>query len=271
MRPHPLTIAILAVLGLTGAAAQDVPWTVFVEEAELLASPEVSAPEVGVLHMGDAVSGELFVDPESDAEWLVVQRDGAAAYVSLNALHRVHPANVRDGDLPIGEEVVNRWWGLPLDYEPSDLVPIPGEFCLREGRLYQLRREACEALVQMLRAARRDGVDIQVVSAHRSSDYQERRLRETVARRGPGQRVVARPGHSEHQLGTTVDLSDPKGEHATRPSFATTPQGRWLAEHAREFGFVQSYTEANTEETGYDPEAWHFRYMGRSGTQVGSD
>jgi zinc D-Ala-D-Ala carboxypeptidase len=75
-------------------------------------------------------------------------------------------------------------------------------------------------------------------------------------------RASARPGHSEHQLGTTLDL----GTDAAAPwtmDFAATGTGRWLAAHAVDFGFVVSYPEGPSDATCYDAEPWHVRWVGR--------
>ncbi len=45
--------------------------------------------------------------------------------------------------------------------------------------------------------------------------------------------------------------------------FARTPGGRWLARNAWRFGFVVRYQPATTAVTGYAPEPWHLRYVGR--------
>jgi LAS superfamily LD-carboxypeptidase LdcB len=45
--------------------------------------------------------------------------------------------------------------------------------------------------------------------------------------------------------------------------FAATPAGRWLAEHAHEYGFVISYPDGATAVTCYEFEPWHLRYVGR--------
>ena len=75
-------------------------------------------------------------------------------------------------------------------------------------------------------------------------------------------RVSARPGHSEHQLGTTIDFartSAPPGAG----NFAATPTGRWLARNAADFGFVMSYPKGSSDVTCYAAEPWHFRWIGR--------
>jgi hypothetical protein len=62
---------------------------------------------------------------------------------------------------------------------------------------------------------------------------------------------AARPGHSEHQLGTAVDLRLPTSAAIT-----------WLAEHARDHGFALSYPNGKQRITGYRPEPWHVRFVG---------
>jgi D-alanyl-D-alanine carboxypeptidase len=74
--------------------------------------------------------------------------------------------------------------------------------------------------------------------------------------------VSARPGHSEHQLGTTIDLARGPAAPWTE-AFDETPTGRWLALHGAEFGFVMSYPKGGRATTCYDAEPWHFRWIGR--------
>jgi D-alanyl-D-alanine carboxypeptidase len=73
---------------------------------------------------------------------------------------------------------------------------------------------------------------------------------------------VAKPGHSEHQLGTAVDVAGADDETVLKTEFGDTPAGKWLTAHAPAFGFAISYTAANRATTGYIPEPWHYRYVG---------
>jgi len=72
----------------------------------------------------------------------------------------------------------------------------------------------------------------------------------------------AKPGTSQHQLGTTVDFG------SIDDSFAYTEAGKWLFAHADEFGFSLSYPENGLSITGYQYESWHYRYIGRAGTEL---
>ncbi len=242
---------------------QDAPYTLF---ADTLAreQPTDASGVCRVYTAGLQVTGTaIHVNPETDEEWLETEIDGSPAFVSMTALLRVHPDNLQDGDLAIGREVVDRWWGVPIEYEPGDLEPIPPNWTIPDGKDYRLRREALAAVLKMLEAAANDDVDMRIISAYRPGIRQRALYLAACDRDGNGQRYSARPGHSEHQLGTTVDLTDPDQRYNFEHAFQDTPQGQWLAANAASFGFRRSYTDDNTAETGYISEPWHWRYHGR--------
>ena len=73
----------------------------------------------------------------------------------------------------------------------------------------------------------------------------------------------ARPGHSEHQLGTALDLTSP-GWNGRFGNWATeTAEGRWLADNAWRHGFVMSYPLGSQDVTCFSYEPWHYRWIGR--------
>jgi hypothetical protein len=78
----------------------------------------------------------------------------------------------------------------------------------------------------------------------------------------------ARPGHSEHQLGTALDLGADGARAPWEQHFSRTAQGRWVTAHAWEFGFLVSYTPGARARTCYSAEAWHVRYVGRAETRA---
>ena len=122
-------------------------------------------------------------------------------------------------------------------------------------------------LRKMAAAARDAGAAIAVQSAYRSYQGQVTTFAGWVAQSNEEQarKVSARPGHSEHQLGTALDLRS--ADDTTPPwsldDFATTPAGAWLHDHAWEYGFVMSYPRGEADETCYAYEPWHYRYVGR--------
>lgn len=248
----------------THGAPIDTPWTVHVDRLNVHAKPTLMAPILGALETGNQISGQFNLIVESDEEWLQIDVHGLPGHAPMMGLHRVHPRNRQQLDLftnlPIGEEIVNRWWGIPLEYEPDDLVALPlGYTAEQPGREYLLRKEAATMVMALIDAAREDGLDMRVSSPYRSGQYQQQIYGNAVARRGLSQRASAPPGHSEHQLGTTVDFSNPNTRRFLNNS---DPRHAWLRENGHRFGFRQTYTADNRHETGYIEEPWHWRYMG---------
>ena len=162
------------------------------------------------------------------------------------------------------DPIDGRWVGpgheLAQDYGPRDLVDLEPPLASRAG--IRVRAATRRALVALADSARADGVELRVVSGYRSWAYQARLFERAVDEHGADQRWVARPGQSEHQLGTAVDFADAALQHVTEQSFGLTPEGRWLRENGRRFGFVLSFTVENEAETGIRPEPWHLRYVG---------
>ncbi|GAB3068865.1 hypothetical protein GCM10027080_07380 [Pedococcus soli] len=150
----------------------------------------------------------------------------------------------------------------PKSYAPSGLVQP--DVATING--HKLRRDAAAALKTMIDAARAEGAGrIALLSGYRSYSYQVQVYNAEVALRGvaAADKVVARPGYSEHQTGLGMDLS-PVGDPSCNDyrCIGNTPQGRWLAANAPRFGFVLRYESGRTPTTGYSPEPWHFRYLG---------
>ena len=143
---------------------------------------------------------------------------------------------------------------VPLDYAPTDLVSLGGR--------YQLRAEAAQAMRAMLAGAAAHGLTITVQSAYRSYDYQVGVFTAQVARFGQtkAEIQVARPGYSEHQTGLAADVGG--GGCDIDRCFGTNDEGRWVAAHAAEYGWVVRYPDGKTDVTGYRYEPWHVRYVG---------
>lgn len=164
-------------------------------------------------------------------------------------------------DLPIGGEDPYRLASLPSDFRPTDLVKLPVQSCHYGNQLY-LRREAAISLMNMVNAAAAEGLTLRVVSAFRDNGHQTRLYNRAVARGGKDQKMVARPGKSEHNLGTTVDLTNNE-KHALKRSFGDTPEGRWLAYNAARFGWKMTVM-SGTGRRSHNDEPWHLRYLGGS-------
>lgn len=155
--------------------------------------------------------------------------------------------------------LVNKFNYLTSDYEPKDMVQLPEEYS--NGKL-ELRQVAAEALDELIMAAKEDGYNINVVSAYRSYKTQERLYSSYVERSGEeaADSYSARPGYSEHQTGLAVDLQ--AGNYKYN-DFAKTEESKYVAAHAHEYGFILRYQTGKRYITGYIPEAWHIRYVGK--------
>jgi D-alanyl-D-alanine carboxypeptidase len=122
-------------------------------------------------------------------------------------------------------------------------------------------------LAAMAAAARAAGRPIQVVSADRSYATQAAVFADNERRYGYAYalRRSARAGHSEHQLGTTLDITHAGGAIPwSYADWATHPTGAWMRDNAWRFGFVMSYPKGREPMTCYDYEPWHYRYVGRA-------
>ncbi|KQW53595.1 hypothetical protein ASC77_04820 [Nocardioides sp. Root1257] len=153
--------------------------------------------------------------------------------------------------------VVNKKHPLPSDYRPAiSLV-----------RGYQVATPAAGELTRLLDASDDADLGFKIASAFRSYDYQAGVYANVVTSSGQeaADQVSARPGHSEHQTGLAADLVTPANPACDfEACFARTPGGRWLAQHAWEYGFILRYQPGSTAVTGYSPEPWHLRFVGRA-------
>ena len=157
--------------------------------------------------------------------------------------------------------VVDTVLRLPSRYAPSDLVPA-SRAGVHGGGL--VRRIAIADLRDLVRAAKA-GVPLAIQSAYRSERRQASVFAGWVAQSGAAsaRRSSARAGHSEHQLGTALDLRAARGSAPWTTDFERTKAGRWLATHAAASGFVMSYPKDRADVTCYAFEPWHFRWVGR--------
>jgi len=154
---------------------------------------------------------------------------------------------------------------LSKTFVPIDLVPIPEELIPTRGRNLCITKETLLSLYSLYKDAKEDGIDIVPTSGFRNYSTQDYLFKQAQEKYREGQIYlsVAEAGHSEHQIGTTLDLTSKEIDYeSASEKFETTATYSWLSKHATDYGFVQSY-KVNTEEiTGYIPESWHWRYLG---------
>ena len=135
-----------------------------------------------------------------------------------------------------------------------------------------LQTVACDAFLEMQKAAAADGVTIWMQSGYRSVAYQtklyekktqyyrDKGFDEATAREKAAA-IVNPPGYSEHNCGLAADLNSP--EHTgLDEGFENTAAFRWLCQHAGEYGFILRYPKGAEEKTEITYKPWHWRYVG---------
>ncbi|MDF2921793.1 MAG: D-alanyl-D-alanine carboxypeptidase family protein [Paenibacillaceae bacterium] len=161
--------------------------------------------------------------------------------------------------------IVNKQLALPDNYKPDDLVYPDVAFLFKEKmEKRMLRKEAATALEQLFAAAEKDGNRLAGVSGFRSQATQRILFNQYVQKDGEekAKTYSAVPGHSEHQTGLAIDVSGITGQCAVEDCFDGTPEAKWLAKHAHEYGFIIRFPKGKEEITGYQYEPWHIRYVG---------
>lgn len=162
--------------------------------------------------------------------------------------------------------VVDKQHRLLQSYVPSDLVS-PAQYGITVYGNVQLRKVLIDDLQQMYKDIEADGFDLMISSGYRSYSTQVTTynywLNYNQGSVEAADAISARPGHSEHQLGTTMDFVNSETNYQLTKDFGSTKAGRWLAANAYKYGFALSYPQGETEVTGYTYEPWHWRYIGR--------
>lgn len=147
---------------------------------------------------------------------------------------------------------------VPACEEAGDLVDAGRDMFDRPQRMTPDTFKAWQAMQQ---AAASEGIELKLVSAYRSVEYQC----EVIQRKLDSGRQIeeilrsnAIPGHSEHHTGCALDLHTGDDEPLTE-SFETTTAFAWLTEHAERFGFYLSFPRNNPAGIDYEPWHWCFK------------
>ena len=202
----------------------------------------------------------------------VAQPSGHQKVQSIHPYHYVMPHSIREVADPLSILVlVNPWNRLSAKYVPPDLVRLPIPF-LNPGdpENHMMRKVAVPAFMRLYEVAQKDGIYFAGVSAFRSYATQAWIYNNNIHTEGLKltELYSAKPGTSDHQTGLAIDLSGSSGQYATLPQFANTPEGKWLAAHAAQFGFIIRYPKGMQKITGYNYEPWHIRYVGIKSAKV---
>lgn len=163
-------------------------------------------------------------------------------------------------------------WQLKL---VSEKHPLPEDYSPQLQEVehgYRLDERAAPALKDMLAAMRAQGLSPVICSAYRTYGYQaklhdanirkhQREGHALEAAKMLAVTEVARPGHSEHNLGLAVDIVS-ESYQSLDEGYADTPEARWLRDNCHQYGFILRYPKEKQSVTGVTFEPWHFRYVG---------
>ena len=138
---------------------------------------------------------------------------------------------------------------------------------------YEMEKTAAKHMREMIAAAKEDGINLKVLSAYRTVNYQKKLFERNVKSRMEDYGMsyeeayydtsinIAPPGGSEHNAGLAADIIT-ENDWDTYTGFEDTDEFAWLQIHAPEHGFILRYLKGKEDITGYIYEPWHYRYVG---------
>lgn len=144
--------------------------------------------------------------------------------------------------------IVNKHYPLSPNYNPGEDATAKSE------------------LLKLIAAMRAQGYAISdQYSGFRSYETQVGLYQSYVNQDGQAaaDRYSARPGYSEHQSGLAFDLIDSSGNLVQEAGAS-----QWLLDNAHKYGFVVRYPVGKESSTGYMPESWHLRYVGKEAKEI---
>jgi D-alanyl-D-alanine carboxypeptidase len=190
--------------------------------------------------------------------------DFRAALVSDHCVDRDLPAPATTDDVLT---VLDRSYALAAASVPPDLVPAAAAGIGGSSGTKLVRARMIEDLAALFAATREAGLQLIIESGYRSYAAQAATFDSWASRLGYAEALSrsARAGHSEHQLGSAIDVTSPGWGGRFGDWGRETPEGSWLAAHAWEYGFVMSYPAGAEAATCFSYEPWHYRWIGRAG------
>ena len=155
--------------------------------------------------------------------------------------------------------LVNKYNYLKEEFESKEIVDVKNWYCYGENKA---NKEAYDNFIDMFNAAKENNLKIVITSGYRSYQEQKETYDEYVNRYGArkADALAARPGYSEHETGLALDITT---GGATKDTFDTTEEFKWLQENSYKYGFILRYPKDKEKITGFDYEPWHYRYLGK--------
>jgi len=166
----------------------------------------------------------------------------------------IKKSNLNNGNLLL----VNKFYYLEDTYNSEKMVSVSKQHCYGEQFLTQ---DTYNAFKEMFKAAKKEDLTLIINSSYRSYEDQKEIYDNLKSSKGDNyaDKIAARPGHSEHQTGMSIDIQTYGSTSATFEEFE---EFKWLQENAYKYGFILRYPKDKEYLTGYEYESWHYRYVG---------
>lgn len=181
------------------------------------------------------------------------------ALVNVGANNKPY-THTKKADMDKGYAIlVNKYTSLPEKYAPSDVVEMSNWYSYPGN---SIRKDVYNAFIEMFNTAKEEGLTLIVNSSYRTYEVQKEIYDDYESNRGQeyADQYAARPDYSEHQTGLSVDIFSPGSNMET---FESTDEFKWLSENSYKYGFILRYPKDKEDITGYNYEAWHYRYVGK--------
>jgi len=148
--------------------------------------------------------------------------------------------------------LVNKYNYIDKDYLPNNLITISN---------LTINKEAYESFIKMKQDMNKENLNIRIISAYRSYEYQEKLYNNYLKyeSRSLVDTYSARAGYSEHHTGLAIDIDNEKLDYN---KFYLTKEYLWMNNNSYKYGFILRYPKDKENITGYSYEPWHYRYVG---------
>ena len=156
--------------------------------------------------------------------------------------------------------LVNKYYYLDEDYYYGELVDIEDKYS--NNKNMKLNSEAYESFKKLVDDALNEGYHIKNNYAYRDYNYQLGVYNSYKKDKGIeyADGISARPGYSEHQTGLALDVG--VDDRYANGKFQYSKEYTWMKDNCYKYGFILRYPEGKNDITGYNFEAWHYRYVG---------
>lgn len=153
--------------------------------------------------------------------------------------------------------LVDKHHQLDKSFKATDLATIPDKYTATKDT--KASKTIINAYINMYNAASKDGYGLIINSAYRSYQDQQELVDTYVKLYGQDyvNKYVALAGYSEHQTGLSLDIGS-----TTSKTFVSSKEYNWMVDNSYKYGFIQRFPKKYEAITGFNNEAWHFRYVG---------